>query len=336
MANKEKMWALGMHLSININQRQSKIPFRENFDDTFWDYIVEESAKAGMNTIFMEVDDGVEYGSHPEIAAEGAWTRRKVRKEIARCRDLGIKIIPNLNFSACHAFWQKEYRRKTSTIEYYQLCNDLIKETYELFEHPEYIHIGMDEETARHAAGAEFAMFRQKDLYWHDLRFLIDCVADTGAKPWIWSCPLFRQTEGYQAHIDPEEALISPWQYHAAPYKEHWTRIDSEEQYVKYYSKPPYKELNLTYVEEDPYFDMFREKALPLLKDGYEYVPCMSTFYKNPHNTNDMFRYFAENAPDEQIRGYITAPCTASIWKNKEYIDESLKQFKAAREKYYG
>ena len=81
---------------------------------------------------------------------------------------------------------------------------------------------------------------------------------------------------------------------------------------------------------------MFREKALPLLKDGYEYVPCMSTYYKNPHNTTDMFRYFSENAPDEQIRGYITAPCTAAVWRNQEYFDESFKQYKAAREKYYG
>lgn len=336
MASNEKMWAMHVHLSININERMSKLTFAESFDDSFWDYVVEEVAKAGFNTILLEVNDAIEFGSHPEIASEGAWTRRKIRKEIARCRELGIRIIPNFGFSSSHCYWLKEYRRKLSTTEYYRLCNDLIKEAYELFEHPEYIHIGMDEETARHNAAAQYAVYRQKDLYWHDLRFLIDCVTDTGAKPWIWSCPLFRTTEGFQANIDPEEVLISPWQYHAAPYKEHWTRIDSEEQYVKYYSKSPYKELNLTYVEEDPFFDMFREKALPLMENGYDYVPCMSAFYRNKYNAHDMFRYFKENAPDNQIVGYITGTSVTTTWNNKEIFDEAVKYFKEAKEKFYG
>ena len=74
-----------------------------------------------------------------------------------------------------------------------------------MFDHPEYIHLGMDEEDARHCQGRDLAVFRTKDLYFYDLNYLIDTVTDVGAKPWIWSCPLFRQTEGYQASVDPEQ-----------------------------------------------------------------------------------------------------------------------------------
>lgn len=334
MENNNKMWAMLVHLSINISQKHEKETFAENFDDTFWDYVVEEAAKAGMNTILLDVNDGVEFGSHPEIAKEGCWTRRRVRKEIARCRELGITLIPKLNFSSTHSHWLGEYRKMTSTPQYYRVCNDLIKEVYELFDHPEYIHIGMDEEDASHGVG-KYAVYRQKDLYWHDIRFLIDCVADTGAKPWIWSCALFGTTEEFQAHIDPEEVLISPWQYFAI-YEENWMRIDSDQEYIDYYGKSPYKEMNLTYVEEDPYNVMYREKALPLLSDGYDYVPCVSVFNRCKHNTPDTVRYFKENAPDNQIVGFMTAPWFRTTWDKKEQFDESFRLMKEAKEKYYG
>ena len=86
-----------------MHQWPGKKTFTETFDEDFWEYIVEEGSKAGINMIILDVGDAVEFGSHPEIA-------------------------------------------------------------------------------------------------------------DTGAKPWIWSCPLFRHTEEYQKHIDAEEVLISPWQ----------------------------------------------------------------------------------------------------------------------------
>ena len=38
------------------------------------------------------------------------------------------------------------YERMVSTPIYYQVCKDLIEEAYEMFDHPEFIHIGMDEE----------------------------------------------------------------------------------------------------------------------------------------------------------------------------------------------
>ena len=116
-----------------------------------WTYILEESVRVGMNTIILDIGGGIEFGSHPEIATKGAWRRSRVRQEVKRCKELGIALIPRLNF-------------------------------------------------------------------------LLDCVSDTGVKPWIWSCPLFRSTEGYQANVGVDDAVISPWMYHGIE-REHWVPI---------------------------------------------------------------------------------------------------------------
>ena len=332
MAQKqEKMWAVLVHLSMSQwDVKYDELPF----DDELWDYIVAESAKSGVNTIVLDVGDGIEFGSHPEIATKGAWTRERTRKEVARCKELGIALIPKLNFASPHDIWLGEYHWKLSTPEYYRVCNDLIKEVYELFDHPEYIHLGMDEEDAKHVKGHELAVYRQGELYWHDIRFYVDCVKDTGAKPWMWSCPLFDHPEEYKAHFDADEVILSPWYYNAFR-KEHWTPVSSREVYVTYYNEAEYKDMNIQFVEEDPFLVNFRNVALPLMKEGYCYVPCASVNNRCDYNTSDLVEYFKENAPDSQVVGFITAPWQKTAPENKDYFEESFRFLKEAREKFY-
>ena len=334
MAKNDKIWSILVRLSYNVLEHRENEAFSEQFDDTFWDYVVEESAKSGINMIVLDVNDGLELGSHPEIAKEGCWTRRKMRKEIERCKKLGIEIVPKFNFSTIHSYWMKEYRRKTSTTEYYQFVNDIIKEAYKLFDHPRYIHIGMDEEGAQYCGDSKLSVYRQKDLFWHDLRFLYDCVADTGAMPFLWFNPLFDDPEEYKKRFDPDEAILQPYYYNAFR-KEHWTPVESRSEYVVYYNEGKYKELGIKFVEQDPYLVEFREKTIPLMKEGYLYMPCASVFNRCDWNHHDLVEYFKENAPDEQIVGYMSAPWFRTTWDQKEYFDETFKFFKEAKEKFY-
>lgn len=329
----EKMWAILIHLSKNM---WTPVSEELSFDESMWDYVLEESVKAGINTIVLDVGDGIQYASHPEIAIKGAWTRGRVRKEVARCKELGIALIPKLNFATPHDQWLGEYARMISTTTYYRVCNDLIKEVYELFDHPAYIHLGMDEEDARHVQHHEYAVYRQGELFWHDLNFLIDCVADTGAKPWIWSCPLFRHMDEYKAHVSADAAVLSPWYYNAFR-KEHWTPIETRAEYVAYYNEGDYAKLGIKYVEEDPYLVNFREVALPLLKEGYKYIPCASVFNRCDWNTSDLVEYFRDNAPDNQILGYITAPWNMMVRTEKDmlFLEESFRFLKEAKERFY-
>ncbi len=335
-SNENKVWGLLVHLGNWGGGGSEAMNYEELlFDDEAWDYIVEEAPKSGINTIILDICAGIDFASHPEITVKGAWTRAKLRKEIARCKEKGMTIVPKLNFATPHCMWLGKYRYMISSTEYYQVCNDLIKEAYELFEHPEYIHLGMDEEDARHVERFDYAVYRQGELYWHDLRFLMDCVSDTGAKPWIWSCPLFRHPEEYKAHIGPDEAVLSPWYYNAFK-KEHWTPVSSREVYVTYYNEGIYKDMNIEYVEQDPYLVNFRNVALPLMKDGYKYIPSSSTYNKCDYNTEDLMDYFKENAPDDQILGYVIATWSPTIMENQGEVKRALKLFKEAKEKIYG
>jgi len=334
MKKNEKMWALLVHLSMNMwHNNYESLPF----DDEMWDYILKESANTGINTIVLDIGDGIQFASHPEIAMKGAWKRKRVRQEVKRCKDLGIALIPKLNFSTAHGFWLGEYSRMVSTTKYYQVCNDLIKESYELFDHPEYIHLGFDEEDARHVEENEYAVFRQGELFWHDLNFLLDCVADTGARPWIWSCPLLRHPEDYKKYVGVKDAVLSPWYYNAFR-KEHWTPVESRAEYVAYYNEGIYKELGIKFVEEDPYLVNFRKWALPLMEEGYDYIPCASVFNRCDWNTSDIVEYFRDNAPDEQILGYMTAPWVATLptERSKQFYEESFRFLKEAKEAFYG
>ncbi|MBQ7109202.1 MAG: hypothetical protein IJN99_02430 [Clostridia bacterium] len=333
MKNKEKMWALLVHMGP-----WGAKGFKDfRFDEELWDYIVEEAANTGLNTIVLDICGGIDFASHPEITLEGAWTRTKLRKELNRCREKGITLIPKLNFATIHDVWLGEYHYMVSTPKYYQVCNDLIKEAYELFDHPEYIHLGMDEEDEMHArrSAEGLAVYRKGELFWHDLRFFIDSVKDTGAKPWIWSCPLFEHPEEYKAHIDADEAILSPWYYDAFR-RENWTHITKRQVYVDYYRQEDYAALNIQYVEEDPFNVKFRKVALPLMEEGYEYVPCTSTANENDLNAEELMLYFKESGRDDQILGYITAPWKLTLMEHKEKFERSFRLLKEARAKIYG
>ena len=318
-------------LSHNMWQKKDT---KLDFEDTAWEQILKESAEAGLNTILLDVGDGVRFTSHPELAIEGSWDLQRVQAELKKARAMGLRVIPKLNFSATHDFWLGEYERMVSTKYYYAVCRDLIREVYEIFDHPEYIHLGMDEENLDVMKGMELAVCRGGELIWHDLQFLLECVRETGATPWIWSDYLFDHPEKFREKIGTEDILLSPWYYDALR-EEHYTRIDSRPATIAYYNQERFRHLNLTYVEEDPFAVNFRKQALPAARDGFRFVPCSSTWSKCKYNTPELMEYFHDGAPDSGIAGFITAPWIRTKMENMEVFRESIQLLAEARKKFY-
>lgn len=118
-------WACLVHLSFNMwcDRETADWPgygiYKPylRFDGTLWNDLVEEIARAGVNMVVLDLGDGVQYRSRPEIAVTGAWSREKLRQEIARLRDRGIEPIPKMNFSTAHDAWLREYSRCVSARE---------------------------------------------------------------------------------------------------------------------------------------------------------------------------------------------------------------------------
>ena len=148
------MWAFFLKLSTNMWGDEGGTwkysPFFPELitDDAVWREVVDFLPTQGINTVLIDVGDGIQYESHPEISIPGAWSKDKLKKELAHMREIGLTPIPKLNFSTGHDTWLKEYSRMVSTSIYYQVCEDLIKEVAEVFDYPEYFHLGMDEENA--------------------------------------------------------------------------------------------------------------------------------------------------------------------------------------------
>lgn len=301
------------------------------FDDEAWDKIVAAAAENGINQIVLDLGEGVRYASHPELARPGAWTRQRVHREVKRLRALGIELIPKMNFSAGHHLWLGEYRWMMSTKKYYEVCRDLITEVYSLFESPRYIHLGMDEEgDAQFFKLMELVAYRQGELYWHDLQFLLDCVRDVGATPWIWADSCMYNPEEFRAHISTKDIVLQPWIYYSVK-KEHYTPTKDKERYIKIG-----KEYGVDFVEEAPIWQIFTRESMVAAKDGYKLVPCASLVFENEWCHDDLPDYYKNGAPKDSILGYMTAPWLKTQNENVDAIIAGIKALAAAREKYYG
>lgn len=336
--NNQKLWGVLVHLSCDMwLGEQNEQPLKAVFDENMWNDIIEKTADSGMNTIVLDVGNGVRFFRHPEIAKEDAYSPEWVREQVEKCRKKGIALIPKLNFSTAHDYWLGDYCRMISSSVYYKVTKELIEDVYEIFCHPQYIHLGMDEEDAKHKNGEEYVVYRTGKQYMHDLRYLVDCVRGLGATPWIWACPLFDMTELFVEEFSPDEIVISPWYYNAFR-REHWTPVESRAEYVAYYNEGEYATMNIKFVEEDPFLVNVRAKALPLMEKGYRYIPCASVFNRCDWNTVDLMEYFHDNGANEQVIGFITAPWirTMPTEKGKLFYEESFRFFKAAKEQIYG
>ena len=213
------IWANLLHLSYNmwedrIAPERPERGYRPylRFDEKLWGELLDRMAAVGMNMVVIDLGDGVKYDSHPEIAVKGAWTPKRLRRELARVRKLGLEPIPKLNFSTCHDAWLGPYARCVSTDAYYAVCRDLIAEVIDLFDKPRLFHLGMDEETANHQRFYNHVVLRQFDLWWHDLYFYVKEVERRGVRAWIWSDYVWRHPEAFFRKM-PKTVVQSNWYY---------------------------------------------------------------------------------------------------------------------------
>jgi hypothetical protein len=209
------------YFDIEKIKTQFPDPLRMPFPDTvlrskeeLWRRVTDHAAAKGMNMIVIDLGEGLVYPSHPELAIKGSWTPEKMREEIARLNKLGLEVIPKLNFSTTHNGWLKQYRRMLSTPTYYRLCEDLIADVAEVFGRPRFLHIGCDEETARHQGNAKRCMLvtvRKGEFWMHDFLHLVKTVEKNGMRAWMWSDYGWHHPEFYKRC--PKSVLQSNWYY---------------------------------------------------------------------------------------------------------------------------
>ena len=206
-----RIWAQLVHLGENIGTRAGACdPLA--CDDAEWRLVMDRMSANRLNMVLIDLLEGVEYPSHPELGVRGAWSAEKLTKELARLRSLGLEPIPKLNFSACHDEWLGEWGRMLSTPDYYRVCEDLIRDCWELFGHPRFFHFGYDEEDVRCQGGFEQTIIRQGELWWHDFLWFVRTIEKYGMRPWMWSDYVWEHHDEFLKRC-PRSVLQSNWYY---------------------------------------------------------------------------------------------------------------------------
>lgn len=295
MKNHEMMWATLIHLGYNMwgDEYHRYIPNNLNHlstsvmrvDREEWEDYTNYMASLGLNTLIIDVGEGMRYESHPELAIDGSWTREEMEKELARLRSIGFtEIIPKLNFGAGHDIWLGKYDHMLSSKIYYQVTSDLIHEACEVFD-ANYVHLGMDEESYRfqNENRRGLAIVRQKKAWWRDLYHLVDCVEREGARAWVWSDYIWHHPEDFLLNM-PKSVLQSNWYYG----KEFENVLDTEGPDGKHHTMV---------------------NAFLLLEEhGYDQVPTGSNCYGATENMIDMTKFCTKNVAPERLYGFMHAP----------------------------
>lgn len=300
------IWAYLVHLGFNM-WREAEGPIRAEytnaspvmrFDRQMWNELLEFMVKSGMNTVVIDLGEGVKYESHPEIGAEDAWSVGELRKELARIRCMGLTPIPKLNFSASHDEWLGDYSRCVSSKIYYDVCKDLINEVVDIFDKPPLFHLGMDEEKESHSQYWGYGVIRHGDFWWKDLYFFIDTLERQGVRPWVWSDYVWVRQNEFLNKM-PKSVMQSNWYYN------------------EFFDK---KELD-TYVAAYNVLD----------RNGYDQIPCgMMT------NIIRTVKYCKDVLAPEKLKGFMQTSWKPTLLARKYIHLAAVDLTRQAREGFEG
>ena len=308
--DKDTIWAALLHFGINMWCDQPVKAYKDyspedlamlsaadhlRFDEDVWRHVTGRMAEVGMNMIVIDVGEGIQLKSHPELAVKGSWTIDRFRAELDRLRKMGLEPIPKLNFSSAHDIWLKDYSRMLSTPEYYRVCEDVIAEVGEIFDRPRFFHLGYDEENWKCQRFCAYAVVRQGDQWWTDFLKISGFAEKHGMRPWIWSDYAWDHEEEFMRRM-PRSVLQSNWYY--------GTHFES--------SKNAHR--------------VIRCKTFGRLSDaGFDEIPCGSN-YESDDNFGALVAYCGKTVAPERLKGFLMAPWFVTVPSKEKKLLDAVNQ----------
>ncbi len=308
MKRQNKIWGCLLHLSFNMWEEyiSPHRPFRGyrpdlELSESLWNDSINLMAQEGCNMVVIDLGDAVKYKSHPEIAVNNAWSVSRLREEIKRIKSLGMEPIPKLNFSAGHDTWLGEYSKMVSTNVYYKVCSDLITEVCELFDHPRFFHLGMDEESNGNQHYYKYVVVRKNEVWWGDFYFLVSEVEKNGSRAWIWpDYILWSEPEEFLKKM-PKSVVQSNWYY--------GEKLNPKDHYVKEY--------------------------IDLNKNGYDQIPTGSYHDYNTGSIGSTVEFGKKYLDDSKLLGFLQTFWRPTIEENRDRIIGGIKLLGKAKRTYY-
>ncbi len=230
----KKIWCFTMQLGYNMWRDAGSVPeTRGPFqceatghyhhelmcDKTVWRRVIDLLPGFGVNTVLIDIGEGLQYESHPELAIPGSWTKEELKAELDHIRALGMDPIPKLNFSSYHDAWLGGNLPAKGSDAYHKLVKDLIDEVAELFGKIDFFHVGMDEEYLSTLGFWDKPWWqnryertnskpRTEEEYWNDVHFMIECIEKLGARAWLSGDWYSAHKEGYEEKM-PKSVVLS-------------------------------------------------------------------------------------------------------------------------------
>ncbi len=285
----EKMWAMLFHLGSNMwgkpgechhYEQEEEIAYHDSFycDMDTWRKATEFLPECGINTIVIDIGEGIRFDSHPEMAVKGNLTKAEMKEELERLRGLGLTPLPKFNFSSTHNGWMEPYSNKMGSEEFRRVSLDIIDEMIELFGRPKFFHLGLEEEIVENQKYYPVKIERSWKQKTEDALAMFDACRKKGVRPWMWvdpqSMPGFGGPERFRENI-PKDVLISNWYY-----SEFMEVGENEKANIRLYRE----------IEEW----------------GYEQMPCGSNWIC-PQSLRQTMKFCKNNLKDEKILGYMTS-----------------------------
>lgn len=119
--------------------------------------ILEKMTEYNLNTLVVDIEDGVEYKSHPELKRHYSVPMKDLHLLAESARQKNIDFVPKCNFSKSgrnhHDMWMKPHWDGIHWLknmdEYWKVAGDVIDELVSVCRPKKFFHIGMDEDHYR-------------------------------------------------------------------------------------------------------------------------------------------------------------------------------------------
>ncbi len=334
----EMMWTMLIHLGSNMWSKpgekkrftQDTLPYHETMycDKATFRAIVDFLPECGINTLLIDMGEGVVLDSHPELAIEGSWSKEEFKAELDHIRSLGITPLPKFNFSCAHNAWMKNYSYMVSSKEYHDFCRDIITETIELFDKPKYFHLGLQDENAGNQEYFPVTIVRNAPTMIADANILFKTCLDNGVRPWMWLdttvTECFGGVESFFANV-PKEVLIS--NLYGGNLSLDYPSVPNKDQQASKIRMTP----SAIYRNPEK-VQLYHE----LDKRGYEHVPTCTTYFGIYASAAQAMNYCKNNLENQKnILGYIATPWCLTDPDAIYSLKSEAWLFKTAKESVY-
>jgi len=312
-----KMWAILLHLGANMWSKPGAAGYHTTLacEKEYWEKVTNFLPQCGINTLLIDIGEGIKFDSHPELAIEGSWTKDEMKADLKRLRDIGITPLPKFNFSSGHCGFMGKYANMVGSPTYQKVCRDLIEETIDLFDKPEFFHLGLEEETVADQTPDSFPVVVVRNAFKliEDANDLFETCSKNGVRPWMWADPHLVETFGgekdFQNNI-PKNVLLSNWYYG--------------------FVSPDYKN-SQALCSHSGRIEVYNQ----LDEWGYEQVPTSSS-YIDARNMDQTMRYCKETFKNpENLRGFLTAPWFITMAENYNALRHDAWSLGLAKKKIY-